>query len=172
MNCLRYCKVLKKMSFHWFSLLKIQLKPLHLVYKLSASESWDYALSHDACIGVICRDSFGLVLLLRPVNAAINIVGNEIDAPTSNRRNIITVVVRICCDVWTFGWSHEFCTAKVIKRTCGNIVRIFVFDSTFVSLFPPFSMASGVLVSSLSRRKQFFYKIIARLQLAYRLIGI
>lgn len=69
---------------------------------MAVSESCVNALSHDACIAVICRDSFGFVWLLRPVSAAINIVGKEIDAPTSNSRNIVTVVAKICCEVWIF----------------------------------------------------------------------
>lgn len=133
---------------------------------MAVSESCVNALSHDACIAVICRDSFGFVWLLRPVSAAINIVGKEIDAPTSNSRNIVTVVAKICCEVWIFlifGWNLDSRSAKVIERTCGNMVRILFFDSSLASLFPPFSMAFGVLLSSLSQKISNYYKKIPEL---------
>lgn len=68
--------------------------------------------------------------------------------------------------------SHAFRFVKAIERTCGNIVRSFSFDSPLISLFPPFSMASGVLCS-LSQKKPNYYKTLSQFHLVDRLeIGI
>lgn len=105
------------------------------------------APNHDACFADSCRNSLGLVLLLRPVNAAMRIVGNETDAPTSNTRNTITVATRIFLDnKWIINvicivWRGNIYI--VSKPTCGSKVRNRCFGVSFTSFSPPFSMAVG-----------------------------
>lgn len=50
--------------------------------------------SHEACTGVNDRNSFGLFVVLRPVKAAMTIVGNATDNPMSSIRQFFAVLAK------------------------------------------------------------------------------
>lgn len=69
--------------FYFLLLNKKRLKIVHILP------------SHGTWAPVILNVSFGLVLLFKPVNAAVNTVGYDSENPMSVRRNIVTTLAII-----------------------------------------------------------------------------
>lgn len=52
--------------------------------------------NHEACVGVMCKNSLALFTLSWPVSAGITIVANATASPKSSRRKFLAVLARIC----------------------------------------------------------------------------